>query len=140
MKKFGLSKQERIKSKNDFRKVYSFGKVLISKQGNLKVTYYCEENSEESGVKAAFAVHRKSGKAVWRNRVRRLLKESYRKNKLELKQSSQNYNLLLLLVFSLYSINQKKNPKIALKNLEPDAIDLIRQITNQIVNKYGKTS
>lgn len=130
MEQFGLSKKERIKSKKEFGLVYSKGKTIYSVNGELKATYFIENNTEIQGVKCAFAVHKKSGKAVWRNRVKRLLRESYRLNKHTIVQKCIDRNCLMLLILSLNSINQKKKKKIYLKDILPSALDLLNQVEN----------
>ena len=128
MKEFGLSAKERIKNKKEFGLVFSEGKTIYSVDRKLKAIYYIEKNTEFPGVKCAFAVHKKSGKAVWRNRVKRLLRESYRLNKRSLIDKCVAQNCLLLLIFSLNSVNQQINNKIKLKDLLPGAVDLLNQI------------
>jgi len=132
LKEFGLSKKERIKSKKEFGVVYSKGKTIYSFNRELKATYYFESNSELPGVKCAFAVYKKSGKAFWRNRVKRLLRESYRLNKHTLVQKCISQNRFLLLIFSLNSIDQKKKNKINLKDILPGAVDLLNQIESSL--------
>ncbi len=132
MKRFGLSKKERIKLKRHFDLVFTKGKVIYSPSKKIKATYYHEDNREDQGVKVAFAVHKKAGKAVWRNRVKRLLREAYRLNKLELIETATRKNKLLLIVFSPYKINQKYNKKIYLKEIMPEVTDLMMKIREDI--------
>ncbi len=130
MKKFGLSKKERIKSKKDFGVVYSEGKTIYSKNQTIKATYTVHENTDSPGLKCAFAVHKKSGTSVWRNRVKRLLRESYRTNKIGLLQKCLSRKYRLLIIFSLNSINQQNTKKIYLKDVLPEIVNLIHQIEN----------
>lgn len=128
MKPQGLSKSERIKRKKDFEKVFTLGTTLISADKKVKVTYYLDEEPERSNIKAAFAVHKKAGNAVWRNRLRRLLRESYRLNKENLYSGLNSVPGTLLIVFSLHGINQKKNKKVRLKDIMPAVVDLMDKI------------
>lgn len=134
MKLQGLSKQERIKSKNEFDTIYSKGKTLYSKNKKLKAIYYIEDNFELPGVKVGFAVHKKSGKAYWRNRVKRILRVAYRTNKQSLLSNAVKNNKKVLVVFSLISINQKKYRKIGLNEVLPDVINLIEMIENKLIS------
>ena len=128
MKQFGLSAKERIKSKNEFDLVYSAGEILFSSSQKFKAVFFIHKESETSGIKAAFAVSRKSGNAVWRNRVKRLFRESFRQNKQELKELVELKNVSLLIVFSPNMINQTNRKKIFLKDVLPEVVDLMNQV------------
>ncbi len=132
MKQFGLSQKERIKKKKDFEKIYSSGKVVFSKNKKIKMMYLIEENSETPGIKAAFAVSKKAGNAVWRNRMKRLLRESFRLNKNILSEFYSKKNLLLKLVFSPSSLNQKENKKIKLNDVINEVVEIISNIKSRI--------
>lgn len=128
MKQFGLSAKERIKSKNEFDLVYSAGEIVFSSSQKFKAVFFIQRESETSGIKAAFAVSRKSGNAVWRNRVKRLFRESFRQNKTELKELVELNRVSLLIVFSPNMVNQKNRRKIFLKEILPEIVDLMNQI------------
>ncbi len=128
MKQFGLSAKERIKSKNDFEQVYSSGEILFSSSNKLKAAILIRNEKEEAVLKTAFAVSRKSGNAVWRNRIKRLLRESFRLNKEIVKPLVEAKKLSLLIVLSPNTINQRNNKKIFLKDMMNDVIDLLNQI------------
>lgn len=128
MKNFGLSKYERIKSKKEFDLVYSKGKIIFSKNRKLKATYCFVEGD---GLKVAFTTHKKSGKAFWRNRARRLMRESFRHNKNLIAPFCSNN--MLLLSFSLNSINQTNYPKPNLSLFEPEITDILLNIQKELV-------
>lgn len=128
MKQFGLSSKERIKSKKEFDQVYSKGEILFSASGKLKTVFFIDRNSGSAGVKTAYAISKKSGGAVWRNRFKRLLREAYRLNKESIKDYCENGNVRLLLVFSSNSLNQENSKKILLKDIANDVIDLLNRI------------
>lgn len=128
MKQFGLSAKERIKSKNEFELVYSTGELFFSSSNKLKAVISIQKENGEAVFKTAFAVSRKCGKANWRNRVKRLLRESFRLNKQQLKQLVELKKIKLLLVISPNNINQKNNKKIFLNELENDVLDILNQI------------
>ena len=132
MKKFSLSKNERVKLKRDFQKVYTKGKILYSSQSRIKVNYYLESSVNESGIKAAFVVSKKAGNAVWRNRVKRLFREAYRNNKLSLSELCSSKNFLLLMSFSPIKLNQKQNKKIKLDFILLDFIGLLEKVKNKV--------
>lgn len=132
MKNFSLSKNERVKLKKDFQKVYEKGKILYSSQKKVKVNYYLESSVNEVSIKAAFAVSKKAGNAVWRNRVKRLFREAYRNNKLPLYELCATKNLSLLLIFSPSYLNQKQNKKIKLDFIIHDFIGLLEKVKSKV--------
>ncbi|MFZ0453598.1 MAG: ribonuclease P protein component [Ignavibacteriaceae bacterium] len=132
MKRFGLSSEERIKSRKDFQQIYSSGKIFFSNQKIIKALFVIEENPKLPGVKIAAAVFKKAGNAVWRNRLKRLIKESYRLNKEILLSSAQEKKLLLKIVFSPNLLYQKKDKKIKLKIIMPEVVDIMLKIKGSI--------
>lgn len=132
MKTFGLSKKERIKKKKEFNTVYSSGTTLFSESKKFKVVFSVTRNDETPGIKVAFGVFKKAGNAVWRNRVKRLMRESYRLNKLFLFSKCKLKSCSLLMVFSPNTINSKKNKSITLAEVEPEIVDLMKKIEAKI--------
>ncbi len=127
---FGLSKKERFKKKQDFNTVYDAGKYVYSNSLKLKAIFYIGERVDDVDVKVAFAVYKRAGHAAWRNRVKRLMKEAYRMNKKEL--FTEDFGKTLYVVFSLNRINQKRFPKIYLKEVMPDVLDLMKKIRTEL--------
>ncbi len=72
----GLTKSERLRLRRDFDKVFSEGRSVADE--NLRIVYV------ENGLdirRIAVVVRKRIGKAVFRNRLRRLIKEVFRLNK-----------------------------------------------------------
>ena len=132
MKNFGLSKNERVKLRKDFLKIYKKGLVLYSSEKKLKANYFIESSVNEVGVKAAFVVSKKTGNAVWRNRVKRLLRVAYRLNKSALIEQCNVKNKKLLVAFSPNNFNQKKNKKLNLNFIYSDFLSLVEQLREKI--------
>ena len=65
---------------------------------NKMEVIFCFGEVDSGNVKVVFAVHKKAGNAVWRNRVKRLLRESYRLNKQILSEIVDEKTLLLVIV------------------------------------------
>ena len=134
MKEHSLSKKERIKSKKEFEMVFSQGKTIYSKSGKLKAVFIQTERKEVP-VKIAVGVSRKAGNAVWRNRVKRLLRESYRLNKSELASQISSDSNTILIFLTTSRFNQKKNNCLNLKDFLPGVAEIFVQI-----GKYVKSS
>ncbi|MDT3695353.1 MAG: ribonuclease P protein component [Ignavibacterium sp.] len=132
MKNFSLNRNERVKRKKDFDKVYSSGKIILSSDLSLKIHYYINKNAESNGVKIAASISKKSGKAVWRNRVKRLIKESYRLNKRLLAEKATEKKVEIFLIFSPYKLTEKKNKKLYLTDVISGVIDLINKVADNI--------
>ena len=125
MKRFGLSAEERIKSKKDFEKIFTLGRILFSSDNKIKANYIFEEGTP--GVKFAAAVSGKNGNAVWRNRFKRLLREAYRLNKQILIDFSVERKVLLRIVFSPLRLNQENNRKLCYDDIAPAVLDLMNK-------------
>lgn len=132
MKKFGLSANEKLKSRKDFEELYSKGITLFSSTKKIKAVYIIEQNSDKPGIKISAAVSRRSGKAIWRNRVKRLIKESYRLNKHILIKKAEEFSIFIKIIFTPYSINMRNNKNIYLKDIMPDVIEIISKISSDV--------
>jgi ribonuclease P protein component len=131
LKSFSLTRNERVKKKRDFEKIYNAANVLFSSDRLIKVHFiYAYNNAAE--IKIAAAVSKKAGKAVWRNRVKRLIKESYRLNKKALLEKVLKKNIQLLLVFSPNRLSEANNKKIYLYDVSPGVVELMNKIIQQI--------
>ena len=78
---FGLPRNRILKKKKDFQAVYSRGKSYANR---FLVLYVFRSNGFQG--KVGFAAGKKLGNAVKRNRVKRLLRESYRMNQDAIKE------------------------------------------------------
>ena len=132
MRRHGLSKEERIKNKKSFNELFTTGKVLISKDQKIKAIYIVDKKAEVGGVRIATTVSKKHGKAVWRNRTKRLIRTSYRLNKERLIFFCKERGILVRIVFSTVSATEKTLKKIKLNDIMPDVIDLIARIESSI--------
>jgi ribonuclease P protein component len=131
LKNFSLTRNERVKKKRDFEKVYNAANVLFSSDRLIKVHFICSQNNV-AVIKIAAAVSKKAGKAVWRNRVKRLIKESYRLNKKSLLEKVLLKKIQLLLIFSPNRLSETSNKKIYLHDVSPGVVELMNKIIQQI--------
>jgi len=132
LKNFSLNRNERVKKKNDFEKVYSSGKIFYSSELLIKSLYIINPNENFVGVKIAVAVSKKAGNAVWRNRIKRLIKESYRLNKQSIVKKVLEKRTGLMIIFSPNRLSEARNKKIFLKDIIEKVIELITKIEQQI--------
>lgn len=122
---------DRLKNKNDIELVYKKGYVIISTDRKLKANYISID-SETKKVKTAVSVSSKAGNSVWRNRLKRLIRESLRQEELILKEIVFKNKLELSIIFSPYRINKTNLANPILKEVKPAVTD--------ILNKISKTS
>ena len=120
-----------MKNKNDIELVYKKGYVIISADRKLKANYISID-SETKKVKTAVSVSSKAGNSVWRNRLKRLIRESLRQEELILKETVFKNKLELSIIFSPYRINKTNLVYPILKEIKPAVTD--------ILNKISKTS
>ena len=132
MKQFGLSAVEKLKSRKEIKKVISFGITIFSADKTIKAIYLTEENQEKTSVKITPAVFKKLGCAVWRNRTKRLIRESYRLNKREIILKTIKKKIDLIIIFSPQNINEKTNKNLTLKEIMPGMLDVINKIKGRI--------
>ncbi len=136
MKKFSLSSEERISNKKDFDCIYQFGRTVYSHDKKLKAVFLINKKSGKEGIKIAAAVSKKAGNAVWRNRVKRLIKESYRLKKYYLLHDILELKISLLIVFAPYILDSKKNKKISFNDIVSPVEELLKKIKIEIFSKH----
>lgn len=86
-----VKKAFRLRKKRDFNIVYKWGKAVTC---NYMVLIYVK--SKSSITKVGFSVSKKIGKSVVRNRVKRLMKESYRLISENSENIEKGYNLVFV--------------------------------------------
>ena len=128
----GINSQERIKKSKDIERVFRDGKVLFSADKKLKATYFEKESETEFKILFGVSVYKKTGTAVWRNRIKRLIREAYRKNKNILYDALSKRELLIYLIISPNSLNQKDFKKLSLSEIEPPLIELINKVAGAV--------
>jgi ribonuclease P protein component len=75
VKKFGFSSSQRLRLKNDFKSVFNEGRKFTA---DALVMWYKPSKSEYNRL--AIMVAKKLGKAVLRNRIKRVIREVFRLN------------------------------------------------------------
>lgn len=119
---------DRLVNDSDFKLVYKLGRVIISEDKKLKAKYYFSKSGENITIKIGLSVVSKKGISVWRNRMKRILRESLRTDREILRNIIEQKNEDLLIIFSPYSINQTNSKKIFLKDIKPSVLDILKRI------------
>lgn len=115
----------------DFNLVFKKGKIIKSTAGYVKATYLFVDDGETKKVKTAIAIPSKSGNSVWRNRFKRLIRESVRRESKKLLEIISGTNANLLIVYSPHKISQKNKKKLKLNEVLPDVINIINAISEK---------
>jgi ribonuclease P protein component len=127
LKRCGLPAKERIKSRKDFEELYAAGRLVFSSDKKIKAIYLISEDINP-GVRISPAVSSKAGNAVWRNRVKRLIKEAYRLNKEVVTGPVLQKKVLLRIVFSPGYLNKKNNIWPELNEIVPGVVEIMLKI------------
>ncbi len=109
MKKYGLSKSERIKTRREVKLLFE-GKINSIDSFPLKVLYRWEELAEGEKPVAKIMVsvpHKRIKRAVKRNLIKRRTREAYRINKEIITGKINERNQKLLIVFVYVSSSVK---------------------------------
>lgn len=134
MKQNTLSKSERLKSKKDIEEIFSGNKSFVSSDKKLLLLYKISHNEEsKTELKFAVTVPKKSGCAVWRNRIKRLVREAYRNLKPELLRSIDSTGVKLYLIFVPFHLSEKKNKKISLDHIQPCVVELLNKVRDKVI-------
>ena len=107
----GLPRSRILKKKKDFQAVYSRGKSYANR---FLVLYVFHSHGLQG--KVGFAAGKKLGNAVKRNRVKRLLRESYRLHQVEIEEG-----------FSLLLVGRKAALNVKCQDLEKAFLALGRK-------------
>lgn len=125
---FTLGKKERLKRRKIIEQLFSEGKGINS--GPIRATYKFYLNTLEHSLQAGFtASSRQFKKAADRNRIKRLLRESYRLQKSSLQEKLQ-LEQKQLAVFFIYT--GKEMPAFA-QLQEPMAV-----ILNKLIKRLNE--
>ncbi|MCW8802958.1 MAG: ribonuclease P protein component [Ignavibacteriaceae bacterium] len=118
---------DRLKSENDIEIVYNRGKVIISEDRKIKATYLSIDNGN-SRTRIATTVSSKTGNSVWRNRLKRIIRESLTQEKVFLREIVSKNKSELSMIFSPYKINQVNLQQLFLKDIKPAVTDILINI------------
>lgn len=114
-----LQKEHRLTDKRDFQRVFHHGQSFANR---YLVIYYLKNRNSDT-FRVGFSVSKKVGKAVTRNRVKRLLREAFRQSREQIKDS---YDLVVIARPSAAELEYEsvvQNVHHLLRNMDrPDAV------------------
>ena len=100
-KQFTLGKNERLKSRKSIEQLFSEGKKIVA--APYRVLYLFTKTGKEHSLLFGAGVSAKNfKKAIDRNRIKRLTREAYRLQKINLQEKIKANNIQLL-VFFIYA-------------------------------------
>ena len=123
-----VKKIDRLKSDKDFELVFNKGTAIISEDRKLKAKYFFSNKTENKTVQLGVSVAAKKGNSVWRNRIKRILREALIKEKETLAGIANQKNKNLLIIFSPYSLNQNSSIKTYLREINPAVLDILNKL------------
>ncbi len=101
MGEYSLPANERLKKKKEIQEIFQIGKSIGNKP--LRLLYIISKETDPSSIMFGVTVpSKKFAKAVDRNRIKRLIRESYRLQVSELKNLAHTMNIRIKLFF-IYS-------------------------------------
>lgn len=128
-KAFSYSRPEKLKSRTLLNQIFAEGKSINAFP--LKLLYQVIDRKEEVSVKAGVGVSSKHfKKAVDRNRIKRLLRESYRLQKHLLGNTVAENNQLIL--FFLYTGKEVPDSKIIFEKMQTLLLRISQSFQKQV--------
>lgn len=119
---------EKIKSKTELEKIYSLGKIVFSRDKKIKANYIYTSRNIQPEFRYAVTISSKSGSSVWRNRFKRLIRESVR-SEIELITEivfMQESNLSI--IFSPGRLKENSRKKIFLADIKPAVTEILKSV------------
>ena len=124
---------KKLKKENEFGLVYKKGSAIISGDKKIKANYFLESDNENIKIKIGLSISSKKGNSVWRNKIKRLIREAIRLNRETLLGTLEQKNANLFIIFSPHSINQTNYKEIFLKDISASVLDIITRLNDEIV-------
>ncbi len=123
---------ETLRKEKEFDLVFRKGKVVKNEKSKVRAHYLLLENSEKKSIKIAVSVSTKAGSSVWRNRFRRIIKESLRLETETLSHIAEDLKTEIIIVFFPHKINQRNKNRIFLNDIRADVLDILNYICRKL--------
>jgi ribonuclease P protein component len=119
---------KKLKKENEFELVYNKGSAIISGDKKIKANYFLKSDTENKNIKIGLSISSNKGNSVWRNKIKRLIREAIRLNRETLLSTLEQKNANLFIIFSPHSINQTNYKKIFLKDIKTSVLDIVTRL------------
>ena len=126
-KLFGMLRKE-----SDFEMVFREGRIIRNEKSKVRAHFLLLNKRKNRSLKIAVSVSAKFGNSVYRNRFKRIIKESLRLEIKSLKELVDNIKTELIIIFSPHKINQKSQKRIFLKEIRVNVLDIITYICREL--------
>lgn len=131
---------DRIKSKDEIEKIYTLGRATFSTDKKVKAIYLFNSHDNWLGIKCAVNLSSKTGNSVWRNKFKRLIRESIRTEADLLREIIFLGGFGISIIFSPGSINQINHRQIFLKDIRPAIFDILFKIRKTLEKEQKATT
>jgi len=129
LKKYSLNRNERIKHRKLIEDIFSKGNTIY--KDFIRINYIESDFSDDIIAKVAFSVPKKKFKRAYkRNRLKRIMREVYRKNKPDFYEILSNKNIKIALLF-VYLDDEIKNYDIIEKTMKSALEKLVKKLEKE---------
>lgn len=124
-----MKKSEILRSRELFKVVALKGKRLNTRL--LQCKYFLPERAE-SHLQVAFKVPARHFNAVRRNRLKRLMREGFSKERATLNVALAKSNVAVAIVFTSNLLDEKYADRLTLKDVQPAVGELCQEIAKRL--------
>lgn len=121
---------ETLRKENDFDLVYKKGKTIKGTSSLVRARYYFVDESKIRKVKVAATATSRSGNSVWRNRFKRLIRESIKLETNTISEILNSEKSNLLIVFAPHKTSQENMKKLFLNEIKSDVVNILNKISS----------
>jgi ribonuclease P protein component len=122
----GFPKEERVRRGEEFTRILRRGRRVRGRV--LHVYWIRDAGSPESANRVGVAVGKRLGRAVVRNRLKRLIREAYRRNKRELSCGG----------FAIVFVASSAMIGCCFREVEGEVVRLLRRVTSSSAPDSGR--
>ncbi len=123
-RRFTLPKSRILRGKRNFQNLFSDSSLIKSPLVNLRFTSYSDP---EMGYNVGFIAPKKIGKAVQRNRCKRLLREAFRLNQHALKDTLDSLNI------GLHAVLIARNTDLDFSSVQQQVATLMDELRTRLL-------